>query len=352
MGRAIGRRAIKTLIEDYRSYPGEHCGSVAMRGLLHHYCGLEIPEPAVFGLGAGIECCYLESTAMEPAVSVFGRTLSLEADLGQILQVDYREQPEADDEQAWQVVREEVLAGRPTMLSGDILYLDYREYKVHFPGHRFVLLGFDDEIEKAFIADRIRPEPELCSYGALTRSRNPPEGLSTHNLWGRFHGTEVGRSLRDAAALAIERAARHMLDRGEGAAGEASFAGGDTTVATGVAAIERFVEELPRWATRPDVRALAAFNASCIEKFGNGGGNFRRLYAGFLEWARALDSELVPPSAPDLTRAAADGWTAASTCLHRVASEGPSAALFDEAARYMKRVASTERQLFEGLAGS
>jgi hypothetical protein len=122
------------LIESFRIFPGEHCGSVAMRGLLNHYCGLELPEPAVFGLGAGIECCYLESPAMQPAVSVFGRTLSLEADLGQILQVDYREQPEADDEQAWQVVREEVLAGRPTMLSGDILYLDYREYKVHFPG--------------------------------------------------------------------------------------------------------------------------------------------------------------------------------------------------------------------------
>ena len=100
-----------------------------------------------------------------------------------------------DDARAWQVVREEVVAGRPTMLSGDILYLDYREYKVHFPGHRFVLLGFDDAIEKAYIADRIRPEPEACSYAALAVSRNPPEGLSTHNLWGRFHGTEVGRSL-------------------------------------------------------------------------------------------------------------------------------------------------------------
>ena len=143
---------MKTLIEGYQSFPGEHCGSVAMRGLLNHYCGLALPEPAVFGLAAGIACVHLESPHMDPAVSVFGRTLALEADLGEILDVDYREQPEADDDHAWQVVREEVLAGRPTMLSGDILYLDYREYKVHFPGHRFVLLGFDDETQKAFIA--------------------------------------------------------------------------------------------------------------------------------------------------------------------------------------------------------
>jgi hypothetical protein len=287
---------------------------------------------------------------MDPAVSVFGRTVALEADLGRILDVDYREQPEADDDHAWQVVREEVLAGRPTMLSGDILYLDYREYKVHFPGHRFVLLGFDDETEKAFIADRIRPEPEACSYGALRQSRNPPEGLSTHNLWGRFHGTEVGRSLRDAAALAIERAARRMLgDEVDDPEGGALF-DGDARVVTGVAGIEHFAEALPRWWKRPDVRAIASFNASCIEKFGNGGGNFRRLYAGFLDWARALDPKRVPATAPDLARKAADGWTAASHCLYRVAEEGPLPALFDEAARHMVQVAADERRLFEELA--
>jgi hypothetical protein len=341
---------VKTLIEDYQSFPGEHCGSVAMRGLLNHYCGLALPEPAVFGLAAGIACVHLESPRMDPAVSVFGRTLALEADLGQILDVDYREQAEADDDHAWQLVREEVLAGRPTMLSGDILYLDYREYKVHFPGHRFVLLGFDDETEKAFIADRIRPEPEACSYGALRQSRNPPEGLSTHNLWGRFHGTEVGRTLHDAAALAIERAARRMLGEDDDAPSGGALFEGDVRVATGIAGIEHFAAELPRWWKRPDVLAVASFNASCIEKFGNGGGNFRRLYAGFLDWARELDPKLVPAQAPELARRAADGWTAASHCLYRVAEEGPVPALFDEAARHMEQVAASERRLFEGLA--
>jgi len=342
---------LKTLIEGYKSFPGEHCGSVAMRGLLNHYCGLELPEPAVFGLSAGIECVYVESRSMTPSLSVFGRSLALEADLGEILQVDYREQRDEDDDHAWQVVREEVLAGRPTMLSGDILYLDYREYKVHFPGHRFVLLGFDDEIEKAFIADRIKPEPEACSYGALIKSRNPPEGLSTHNLWGRFHGTEVGRSLQDAAAVAIDRAANHMLGNGDEASGDGAFFDGESRVAIGIAGIERFADELPGWVKRPDVLEVASFNASCIEKFGNGGGNFRRLYAGFLDWARELDPKLVPAAAPDLARKAADGWTAASYCLYRVAEEGAVPELFDQAAAQMAEVATCERQLFESLAG-
>jgi len=343
---------MKTLIEGYRIHPGEHCGSASMRSLLEYYCGLELSEPAVFGLSAGLECACIESPAMDPAAAVFGRTASLEADLGRILDVDYREQRDPDDVHAWQAVRDEVLAGRPTMLSGDILYLDYREYKVHFPGHRFVLLGFDDATEKAFIADRIRDVPEACSYGALMKSRNPPEGLSTQNLWGRFHGTDVGRSLADAARLAIRECAHRMLGRpletgGGGGFGDAAQGGG---VVTGVAGIRRLAEALPDWGQREDATWVASFNARCIEKFGNGGGNFRRLYAGFLEWARALDPQGVPASAPGLAWRAADGWTAISERLAVASSEGAPPAAWAEAAALARDVADTEQALFEQLA--
>ena len=338
---------MKTMIEGYRIHPGEYCGSAAMRGLLEHYCRLRLPEPAVFGLSAGLECAYLETEAMDPPVVVFGRTGSLEADLGRILGVDYREQTEPDDARAWQVVREEVQAGRPTMLSGDIFYLDYRDYKVHFPGHRFVLLGFDDAIEKAFIADRVRDVPEACSYGALFRSRNPPEGLSTHNLWGRFHGTEVGRSVADAAKLAIRECAQRMLGR---RSQEGFPAPPGAKAALGVAGIRRFAESLPAWAARADAAWVAGFNARCIEKFGNGGGNFRRLYAGFLEWARALDARLVPADTPALATRAADGWTAISGRLAEASSGGGAGDPWAEAAAIARDLADLEQTLFERLA--
>jgi hypothetical protein len=247
------------------------------------------------------------------------------------------------------VVRDEVLAGRPTMLSGDILYLDYREFKVHFPAHRFVLLGFDDAIAKAFIADRIRPVPEACSYGALIESRNPPEGLSTHNLWGKFHGTDVGRSLPDATRLALRECARRMLgQRLEGMGGFTQ--GAVSNVALGVAGIRRFAEEVSRWAERPDARWVASFNARCIEKFGNGGGNFRRLYAGFLAWARALDPKLVPADAPALATRAADGWTAISERLAEASAEDAPATPWAQAAALAHQVADVEQALFERLA--
>jgi len=235
------------------------------------------------------------------------------------------------------------------MLSGDILCLDYREFKVHFPAHRFVLLGFDDAVAKAFIADRIRPVPEACSYGALIESRNPPEGLSTHNLWGKFHGTDVGRSLPDAARLALRECARRMLgQRSEGMGGFTQ--GAVSNVALGIAGIRRFAEALPAWGQRKDARWVASFNARCIEKFGNGGGNFRRLYAGFLAWARALDPTLAPAEAPALATRAADGWTAISERLAAASAEDGPPAAWAEASAFARELADVERTLFERLA--
>ena len=341
---------METMIDGYRIYPGEHCGSSSMRGLLEHYCGLKLPEDAVFGLAAGLDCGFFDSDAMDPPIGVFGRTASLEQDLGQHLQIDYREQTEDDDAHAWSQVREEVLAGRPTMLSGDILYLDYREYKVHFPGHRFVLLGFDDAIEKAFIADRIRDIPEACSYGALALSRNPPEGLSTQNLWGRFYGTEVGRDLVSAVRIAIESCAHRMLGQSADQAATEIQIPGDRKPANGIAGIRAFASSLPTWGQREDARWVASFNSRCIEKFGNGGGNFRRLYAGFLAWAYELDPQRVPNDASALATQAADGWTGISEMLAQAARGEAAEAVWDQAARQADAVADIEEALFRSLA--
>jgi hypothetical protein len=337
---------LKTRIEGYQNFPGEHCGSVAMRGLLNHYCDLELPEGATFGLGAGLACITIEGPVLDPPAVVFGRTMTMEVDLAAALGIDYREQTEADDAKAWEDVRAEVLAGRPTMLSGDIFYLDYRDYKVHFPGHRFVLLGFDEETQETIIADRINVEPEICSQGALATSRNPPEGMSTQNLWGKFYDTEIKRDLPDAAREAIRTCASRML---EGGGGEPEFASG-VRVTSGIAGIRRLRDALPEWGERDDAQWVARFNASCIEKFGNGGGNFRRLYADFLDWARDLEPDLVPEDAPARSREAADGWTAMSEALAAASEEGSDPALWKEASRHAGVVAVLEETLFRSLA--
>jgi hypothetical protein len=315
-----------------------------MGSLMRHYCDLDLPEPAVFGLAAGLTTGYLSNPGGSPALMVFGRTGTLETDLAVALGLDYVEQQEPDDDKAWQDVREEVLAGRPTMLSGDILYLDYRDYKVHFPGHRFVLVGFDDQKQEAYIADRMREEPEVCSYAALFKSRNPPEGLSTNNLWGRFRGREVKHDLHQATRMAVETCTSRMLGEDQASMGSLDSDGASATL--GLAGVRRFAEELPGWGDRDDAAELAAFNGPCIEKFGNGGGNFRRLYAGFLEWAHELDPVLVPSEVAGLAWRSADLWTGIA---HQLWSVAEGASPWEEAAKQAREIGELEQELFERL---
>ena len=91
------------------------------------------------------------------------------------------------------------------------------------------------------------------------------------------------------------------------------------------------------------------FLVSCGGGSGNGGGNFRRLYAGFLEWARALDPQLVPESAPRLATEAADGWTALSAELGRIGDDGGPRDAWIAAAAHAHKIAAVEAMLFERL---
>ena len=335
---------MRKVIDDFRIHPGEHCGSASMRGLLEYYCDLRLPEDAVFGLAAGVGSGFVDQRANPEALyatAVFGRTATLEVDLGRHLGIDYREQTEDDDAHAWAVVREEILAGRPTMLAGDIFYLDYRDYKVNFPSHRFVLLGFDDEREEVYIGDRIRDEFETCSLAAVKISRNAPTAMSDQNRWGRFHGTQVENDLRNAAEAALRTCCAHMLN--DGVDDRMGFA-------TGIGAVQAYADALPSIADLPNAAETASFNAPLLEKFGNGGGNFRRLYAGFLSWARNLDEKLVPESAPALCTNAADEWTAASIDILRARDTPNDPAPWKDAAGHVARAAEIEATLFRQLA--
>jgi hypothetical protein len=341
-----------TVIESYRNVPGEHCGSTAMRNLIRHYCDLELTEPMVFGLGSGIDFVLIEAARYEPGVFLFGRSATMETDIADALGLHYTEQTEPDDTRAWEVVRDEVVAGRPTMLSGDALYLDYRDFRVHFPAHRFVLLGFDDDAQTAMVADRIVPDTQVCSYAALAASRNPKDFISTVNLWGKFHDGAVGRSLPDATRTAIRKAARHMLGEKaveDGGTTPTAIGSDSVTIASGIDGLSRLAARLPAFLHRPNARDLARYAGACIESFGTGGGNFRVMYAAFLEEAR--DKGYAPIDMEDVAgvRESARKWTQLSSALRAFAS-GDSGDIAAPAVALVESIRDTEKRVFKRLA--
>ncbi len=342
--------AMKASIRGYRNLPGEHCGSTAMRNLLFHYCGLELSEEEVFGIGSGLDFLLIQNEANDPAIYTFGRSVTMEVDIADALGVDYREQPEPDNARAWEVVRREVDEGHPTMLSGDAFYLDYRDFRVHFPSHRYVLLGYDDERRRALVADRIIPDTQECSYEALALSRNPPLGISTHNLWGKFDGTRVSRSVPEAMARALEKSAGRMLGTDSSQADILRMLnrGASTEVRSGLAALRSWHASLPSWRERSDARGLATYSSNTIEKYGTGGANFRVLYAGFLRHARAVVPELVTERMLELMDRSTASWKSLGARLAAIAA-GSTRDEWQPAHAALGEIVSAETELFERL---
>jgi hypothetical protein len=343
---ANGPTMTNALIDGYRNVPGEHCGSTAMRNLIRHYCGLELSEPMVFGLGSGIDFVLLEIERFAPGVFMFGRSATMETDVADALALSYAEQIEPDDARAWTLVRDEVAAGRPTMLSGDALYLDYRDFRVHFPSHRFVLVGFDESARVAMVADRIDPEPQRCSYDALAASRNPTDFVSTTNLWGKFHDGTVGRGLPEAIRIAIRKAAARMLGEGVSAA---QFTRAGATAQGGISGLRQLAERLPDYLRGPGARDLARYAGACIESFGTGGGNFRLMYATFLEEAARVGGVGVDAGDVAAVRGSAALWTDLSKRLRSYAA-GDDEDVTAPSIAIVNRIREQEGRVFERLA--
>lgn len=342
---------MQAMIEDFRIVPAGHCGSGSMRNLLHYYCDLDLEEGVVFGLGAGIDSVFFTYEKAEPPFMLFGRGSTMESDLAQTLGLDYEEQMQPDDDLAWQEVREEVLAGRPTMLSGDIFYLDYREYKVNFPAHRFVLLGFDEEKEEVYIADRINDHPETCSMGALRRSRNPTEAISTYNQWGKFSSGRVRHSMADACGIALGLTVQRMIGMDNSQRDlMAALSGGDSLCEAGLKGLATFQQQLKLWPELHNAAAHAQYVDNAIVKFGTGGGFFRDLYAAFIRFAREHRPDLVSADSAVLAQQTADQWNALSPTMQALVNSPDDRALWQRANEQVDDIYHSEYTLFGQLS--
>ena len=341
---------MRSIIENFRIVPAGHCGSGAMRNLIYHYCGLDLDEGVVFGLGAGLDTVYFDFPDAQPAFMLFGRGATMEADLADTLGIDYHESVQPDNDLAWQAVREEILAGRPTMLSGDIYYLDYREFKVHFPAHRFILLGFDEDRGECYIADRVNDYPETCSLAALAKSRNPGSSLSTLNLWGKFSSGEQRNSLPQACGIALQKTVQRMHGMDHTQRDRmATMTRSPESVATGLKGMQAFIDNLRRWPNLSDAGDYARYVDNAIIKFGTGGGFFRNHFAVFLHWAHHQRPELVSQTSVDLADLAAEQWNGLSPTLQALVEAPADAGLWQHALHQAESIFETEYNLFNFL---
>lgn len=327
----MAETAKRVMVPGYRHLPGNHCGSTALRNLLAFH-GTEISEEMAFGLGGGACFYYVALDEHSPSRFTNGRASRLEENFLGITGAPLRLRADADPEASWRMARELVDAGRPVLLLTDLYYLDHYGRSAHFPGHAVVLAGYDEEL--AWLSDTAFEDLQTTSLESLKEARHSQQlifPLEGHAI-DLPEGAELSRAdLVSHAPTAIERAAKQML---EPPLGEFE----------GLPALRRFAAEVGDWPqAAEDWQWCARFLYQVIERRGTGGGNFRRMYAHFLEEAGYEEAALA--------RTASDRWTALALAA-RAASQPnePDPAHWLSLSEEVALVLEAEQRLWAALA--
>ena len=320
------------LVPNFHHLPGVHCGTAAMRDLLR-YVGFDLSEAMCLGLGSGLGFTYLRNPRGTPPSRIFyGRTATLEHDLGAHLALDFEEGADDDADRAWRAAKNWIDRGVPLLLHVELSQLPYYHTRTPFPGHRVVLVGYDDARRVALLADTDFPGWQEVSYETLIAARMaqiPP--ILLHNEWLAVKPTRRRASFTDAVIVALRDNALAMdLDRAPH---------------QGIMGMETLAEDFENWADAPDAALCARFAYQNVEVRGTGGGFFRKMYAQFLREAEPLDERLRAANLAETLEQIADEWSAFGRLAQRLATE-PDRAAFGDASRAMRRLAMREENFW------
>lgn len=320
------------IVSGFAHVPGVHCGSTALRDMFRHI-GLDYDEALCFGLGSGLGFFYYINPHGKPlSHAIYARTINLEHDACVHLALDWQEGVDDDAAHAWLEAKDWVDGDIPVLLHVELSRLPYYRTRTPFPGHRVLLVGYDDARQVALLADTAFLELQEISYAALQEARTatiPP--IPLHNEWLAVKPTVPSRALVEAIHGALHDNALGMnLDR-------APY--------FGIMGMESLAEDFVNWANAPDWDMCARFAYQNIEVRGTGGSAFRRMYAQFLHQAEALDERLRGAGLAATMDEIADDWSGLAAVLKEIATKHDPQ-LFKDAGRAIRRLAMREENFW------
>jgi hypothetical protein len=326
------------LVSNFHHEPGHHCGSSAMRDLLRHV-GVGVSEAMCFGLGSGLSFSYHKDVLGWGASHLLlGRTRTLERDLCANLGLAFDHGTDDDADRAWRTARTWIDRDVPVLLNVELSQLPYYNSRTPFPGHRIVLVGYDDIRRTALIADSGFADLQEVPEEVLRHARFVPSRSATsalRNEWLTVRSAQGLTSLHDAVPVALWKNAAAMLTDGESH--------------QGVRGMEWLADDFETWSVALDWDWCARFAYQVMERRGTTGGLFRKMYAQYLREAEALLPVLRAAALGDTMEDISAEWTACASLLKRIAEE-KDRTLFTDAGNAIGRLAVREREFWGTVA--
>lgn len=311
----------RVIIEPYPHQLGGHCGSGALRDLLH-WAGLGwdglpgdgLPgEGLVFGLGGGLSFMYTRYPGLTPPMYLVGRNADMELDFCRRLNIESRRQQTDDPVEAWALVKGEIDAGRPVMVWCDIAELPYLRVRLSNTRHDVVIIGYDDDQNTVLIVDNDRDEFQEIPMEAFQRAHGSngfpgPNRFATYPMRFPDQLPDLLTCARDAAASAAK-----VLAGEDALLFDVSTLPAGSLVASGVAGVQTFADDIITWPYRLNLEELGVAVKTIpvfVEKAGTGGGMFRRLQASFCHDVATVTGDPAFAEAATTCQNSADAWSA------------------------------------------
>lgn len=322
------------MVPGFIHVPGVHCGSTAFTDAAR-FIGLDWSEDLVFGLAGGIAFYLFEVDVQSPSKLFHGRTGSFDDNFVQSTKLDLAVRGTQDFDEAFTDIRALIDGGEPVLLKTDLRFLPYYQSAAEFNGHKVVLAGYDPARQEVLLADTHFRRVMPLSYADLERTMTSAGAplFWKECRYGPLRRSDDERPLTEAVPDALRRASALMLDEPSGFGG--------------LEALARMADGIGAWRHQKDATWIARFGYQVIEKRGSGGGLFRRMYARFLDEARAHAD--IPSDLSNQMRALADMWTALAQILKRAATQGGEAA-WDEAVPLTRRIYDAEHRYHHQVA--
>ena len=311
----------RKIITDYPHSLGGHCGSGALRDLLHWadlgWQGLpgdgRPGEGLVFGLGGGLSFMYTRYPGLTPPIYLVGRNADMELDFCQRLGIDTKRQQADDPDQGWHWVKDEIDAGRPVMVWCDIAELPYLRVRLSNTRHDVVIIGYDDDRNTVFIVDNDREDVQEVPMAAFRRAHGSngfpgPNRFATYQMRFPDRLPDLLTCARDAAASAAR-----VLGGEDALLFDVTNLPDGSLVTSGVDGVKAFADDIITWPYRFDPDELPAAVKSLpvfVEKAGTGGGLFRRLEADFCRDVAQTSGDHDFAVAAEACQRSADAWSA------------------------------------------
>lgn len=327
-------------ITSFKHYQHAHCESGVTTNLFRHE-GVEISEPLVFGIGAGLFFAHLPFVKVSgtPGTSFRSMPGSIFKRINKSVGANIQTQRFSTAEKAMEGLDEVLATGKPVGMQTSVYYLPYlpEAFRFHFNAHNLVIYG--KEGNEYLVSDPVMEEAARISADDLKKARFAKGFPEPKGFMYYVKDAPKNIDFETAIKKGIKKNAYLMLS--------------PPLPWFGINAVFLLSKKIRQYPKKLTPRQASLYLGNIIrmqEEIGTGGAGFRFLYAAFLqEAAQILKRDDLQAFSDEMTEIG-DIWRSfAYSAARQMKARKSDLVSFDELGDMLQECGVREKDFFKRL---